>query len=121
MNLTAQGFELMLYGMGTVIVFLALLVFATRLMSVLLTRHVDAGGPESRRVHAVGAAPGAPAMSIAQGEIPNTGQGLPAPRLAAVVAAVRHHRAIHGAKRHASASSAQSAGSGSNASLKSKD
>lgn len=35
-NLVAQGFELALFGMGTVFVFLTLLIFATRLMSALV-------------------------------------------------------------------------------------
>ena len=37
-NLISQGVELMLFGMGTVIVFLTLLVFATTGMSALLAR-----------------------------------------------------------------------------------
>ena len=37
-NLISQGLELMLYGMGTVIVFLTMLVCATTLMSSLVLR-----------------------------------------------------------------------------------
>lgn len=37
-TLIDQGLNLMLYGMGTVFVFLTLLVFATTLMSRLVTR-----------------------------------------------------------------------------------
>ena len=37
-SLISQGLELMLYGMGTVIVFLTMLVFATGLMSRLVMR-----------------------------------------------------------------------------------
>jgi oxaloacetate decarboxylase gamma subunit len=37
-NLISQGVELMLFGMGTVIVFLTLLVFATTGMSALINR-----------------------------------------------------------------------------------
>ena len=38
-NLISQGFELLLFGMGTVIVFLTLLVFATFGMSALVMRY----------------------------------------------------------------------------------
>jgi len=38
-DIVAQGVELMVYGMGTVVVFLALLVVTTSLMSVLVTRY----------------------------------------------------------------------------------
>ena len=37
-NLIQQGLELMLYGMGTVVLFLTLLVLATGLMSALVQR-----------------------------------------------------------------------------------
>ena len=37
-NLMQQGIELMLYGMGTVFTFLALLIIATTLMSAVLQR-----------------------------------------------------------------------------------
>lgn len=39
-NLIDQGLDLMLFGMGTVFVFLTLLVFATTLMSKLVNRLV---------------------------------------------------------------------------------
>ncbi len=38
-DIIAQGLELMLYGMGTVVVFLALLVLATTGMSRAITRY----------------------------------------------------------------------------------
>ena len=38
-DIIAQGVELMLYGMGTVVVFLALLVVVTTLMSSVITRY----------------------------------------------------------------------------------
>jgi oxaloacetate decarboxylase gamma subunit len=38
-DIVAQGIELMLYGMGTVVLFLALLVLATTGMSGLITRY----------------------------------------------------------------------------------
>ncbi|MFK8041350.1 OadG family protein [Congregibacter sp.] len=37
-NLLSQGLELLVYGMGTVVVFLTVLVFATRLMSTVIQR-----------------------------------------------------------------------------------
>ena len=41
-NLLSQGFELALFGMGTVFVFLALLIVATKLMSALVLRYGSA-------------------------------------------------------------------------------
>ena len=41
-----QGLELMLYGMGTVVVFLALLVLATTAMSRLVNRYLPEPQPE---------------------------------------------------------------------------
>lgn len=41
-SLIDQGFSLMLYGMGTVFVFLTILVFATSLMSKLVQRFAPA-------------------------------------------------------------------------------
>ncbi len=38
-DIVAQGMELMLYGMGTVVLFLALLVLATTAMSGLISRY----------------------------------------------------------------------------------
>ncbi|MEP1594634.1 MAG: OadG family transporter subunit, partial [Halieaceae bacterium] len=38
-DIVAQGVELMLYGMGTVVVFLTLLVVVTTLMSAILERY----------------------------------------------------------------------------------
>ncbi len=38
-NLIGQGIELMLFGMGTVVVFLTLLVFVTSAMSALVTKY----------------------------------------------------------------------------------
>jgi oxaloacetate decarboxylase gamma subunit len=56
-NLFQQGVNLMLYGMGTVFVFLALLISATALMSFLVQRFhkeeppVAAGGRAAPAVH----------------------------------------------------------------------
>jgi oxaloacetate decarboxylase gamma subunit len=43
--LLVSGLELMLVGMGTVFVFLVLLVLATRLMSVLINKYAFEAGP----------------------------------------------------------------------------
>lgn len=45
--LLSQGVELLIYGMGTVVLFLALLVFATRLMSGIVGRYFPEAEPES--------------------------------------------------------------------------
>lgn len=45
-NLIDQGLNLMLYGMGTVFVFLTLLVFATTLMSKVVNRLVPEEGEQ---------------------------------------------------------------------------
>lgn len=47
-DILAEGFSLMLYGMGFVIMFLTLLVFATGLMSKLVTRFEPAVVPPSQ-------------------------------------------------------------------------
>jgi len=70
-DLIGQGFELMLFGMGSVVVFLTLLVFVTRGMSALVRRFA----PEPRPATA-------PAGAGADDPVP----------LAAVAAAVRKHR-----------------------------
>ncbi|MBN7796772.1 OadG family protein [Parahaliea mediterranea] len=44
-----QGVELMLYGMGTVVVFLGLLVLATTLMSRFVGRYFPEAEPEPSR------------------------------------------------------------------------
>ena len=44
-ELINQGLELMLYGMGTVILFLSLLVLVTRLMSTVVNRFAPAAPP----------------------------------------------------------------------------
>jgi len=61
--LIAAGIELMLMGMGTVFVFLSLLVFATGLMSRLVLRFAPAadiraaaGSPSDEEVAAIGIA-----------------------------------------------------------------
>lgn len=49
-DIVAQGTELMLYGMGTVVFFLALLVVVTSLMSGFLTRYFPEAETASARV-----------------------------------------------------------------------
>ena len=72
-----QGVELMLYGMGTVVLFLALLVVATGVMSRLLARYL----PEAEPV----AAP--PPQRTAHPAQPD------AELVAVITAAVHRHRA----------------------------
>ncbi|MEO0436225.1 MAG: OadG family transporter subunit [Pseudomonadota bacterium] len=81
MSLFSQGLQLMLYGMGTVVVFLTALVFATRLMSALLLRMSDSESADDAASRASEDFGANPAQSVD-------------PRvLAAVTAAVHAHRA----------------------------
>lgn len=48
-NLINEGLNLMLFGMGFVFVFLTLLVFATGLMSHLVTRYIPEPAPAAPR------------------------------------------------------------------------
>jgi oxaloacetate decarboxylase gamma subunit len=74
--LLSQGVELMVYGMGTVVLFLTLLVFATRLMSRIVGRYFSEAEPASA------AAPTTPApRSSAAPEV-----------VAAISAALHRHR-----------------------------
>lgn len=76
-NLLSQGLELLVYGMGTVVVFLTLLVFATRLMSLFIQRFF----PEAPSA--------APRRSARPSQSPQT----PSPELlAAIASAVHQHR-----------------------------
>jgi oxaloacetate decarboxylase gamma subunit len=76
-TLLEQGVELLVYGMGTVVFFLLLLVFATRLMSASITRWlpdpIPTSGHESTR--------GAPVSPPVEGV---------EPELAAAIAAAVH-------------------------------
>lgn len=54
-EIVAQGMELMLYGMGTVVVFLALLVVATAAMSRGVNRYFPEEIVEPVSAHAPGA------------------------------------------------------------------
>ncbi|QFU75310.1 oxaloacetate decarboxylase [Halioglobus maricola] len=74
-DIVSQGVELMLYGMGTVVVFLALLVVITTFMSTVITRYF----PEAPAPAPVPRKP--VASAAAQGEV-----------IAAISAAVHQHR-----------------------------
>jgi len=76
-TLIDQGINLMLFGMGTVFVFLTILVFATGFMSKLVTRF--ASDEESPAVDPVAA--------------PSSPSGQPAPNiLSAIKKAIASHR-----------------------------
>lgn len=74
-DILAQGVELMVYGMGTVVVFLALLVLVTSVMSALVTRYF----PEP--VQPLAARPAAGETPAPDGEV-----------VAAITAAIHQHR-----------------------------
>lgn len=71
-DIVAQGVELMLFGMGTVVVFLALLVVATTAMSAFVGRYF----PETQKISSGTGKPAA-----ADGEV-----------VAAITAAIHQHR-----------------------------
>jgi len=81
-DIVAQGFELMLYGMGTVVVFLALLIATTTLMSRVVGRYF----PEAEAV----AVTRAPATTA-----PISKAGAEAELVAVISAAVQQHRKKH--------------------------
>ena len=62
-SIISQGLELMLFGMGTVVVFLTLLVIVTSVMSALLSRYAPA--PEVADVDAAVAPASADATLLA--------------------------------------------------------
>ena len=75
-DIVAQGLELMLYGMGTVVVFLALLVVVTTVMSGFVGRFFPEPSPPTParpQQHTAAAAP--------EGEV-----------IAAITAAISQHR-----------------------------
>ncbi len=73
-DILAQGVELMLFGMGTVVVFLALLVIATTGMSAFVGRYF----PETQKILS---GTSKPAPAAADGEV-----------VAAISAAIHQHR-----------------------------
>jgi oxaloacetate decarboxylase gamma subunit len=78
-SLMQQGIDLMLYGMGTVVIFLAILVVATQLMSKVLQRYFAE-----------------PDMQAAPVKMVEADHGSLDPRLLAVIkAALDQHRAKH--------------------------
>ncbi len=77
-TLIDQGISLMIYGMGTVFVFLTILVFATGMMSKLVAKYAPAQIESS-------AAGGSPQINSAAGQ--------PSPQvLAAIKQAIVQHR-----------------------------
>jgi len=60
-DIVAQGVELMLFGMGTVVLFLALLVIATTGMSAFITRYFPQPEPPPVTARERGASAAAPA------------------------------------------------------------
>ena len=75
-NIMAQGIELMIYGMGTVVLFLALLVIATMAMSAFIARYF----PEAEKTSAAG-------------RLPKRALAVDDPELVAVIsAAIHQHR-----------------------------
>ena len=73
-SLIDQGFNLMLFGMGTVFVFLTILIFATGAMSKIITRYfpekVVVETPRKKKAAALGANSVAPAtLKIIQAAI----------------------------------------------------
>lgn len=74
-EIVSQGIELMLYGMGTVVVFLSLLVVMTTLMSAIIGRYFAEPEP------------------VPVGTRAGSGQGSPGPEVvAAITAAIHQHR-----------------------------
>ncbi|RLQ22674.1 oxaloacetate decarboxylase [Seongchinamella sediminis] len=78
-DIVAQGVELMLFGMGTVVVFLALLVVATSVMSAVVGRFF----------------PEAPPAPAAEGKAAPGAVSPDAEIVAAITAAVHRHRNRH--------------------------
>jgi oxaloacetate decarboxylase gamma subunit len=75
-----QGVDMMIFGMGTVFVFLTVLVIATTLMSALITRYLPEPEPLPVRQPR-------PATALQQGVDPTT--------LAVIKAALEQHRRHH--------------------------
>lgn len=84
-TLFEQGVEIMLFGMGTVIAFLTLLVIAMGLMSRLLTYFYPAANPPA--LSAAAPAPGAPQRESDE-------------LLVVITAAVHRHRQQSGQTHH---------------------
>jgi oxaloacetate decarboxylase gamma subunit len=80
-DIVAQGLELMVYGMSTVVLFLALLVLSMGLMSRCIARFFPDPVPEPR---SRAAGPAIPAMNIQATDDPNL--------VAVISAAVHQHR-----------------------------
>lgn len=84
-SIVTQGVELMLFGMGTVLVFLTVLVLAIALMSRILQRYFPELETDPKVNRPRGAAT-APATAFAAGD---------ATLVAVISAALHRHRAKH--------------------------
>ncbi len=84
-SIVNQGVELMLFGMGTVLVFLTVLVLAITLMSWVLKRYFPVLETAPEANHSKGAA-AAPATTFAAGD---------ATLVAVISAALHQHRSKH--------------------------
>ncbi|WP_010490399.1 OadG family protein [Pseudomonas sp. S9] len=80
-NLVLEGVELMLFGMGSVFVFLTLLVLSIRIMSRLLERYTPVAAPT----------PASASMAVV-----DAAQEPAADVLEAIQAAIHQHRARRG-------------------------
>ncbi len=78
-DLLSQGIELLVYGMGTVVVFLSLLVFATSAMSTIIERYF----------------PEAPAPAAKPARAPVRTPEDDTELVAVIATAIRRHRARH--------------------------
>ncbi len=81
-NLINEGLNLMMFGMGFVFVFLTLLVFATGLMSRLVTRYIPEPAPIARKSPRLAATPAAAAADDQQ-------------LVAVISAAIKKYRSHH--------------------------
>mgnify|MGYP001547145007 CR=1 FL=1 len=80
-DIVSQGIELMVFGMGTVVLFLALLVVATTAMSRVLLRYFPEPEPEA-------------AVPVTGSAVKLSSQPGDDPQLVAVIsAAIQRHRA----------------------------
>lgn len=79
-DIVEQGVELMMFGMGTVVVFLTTLIFATVVMSRVIERYF----PEEVEV---------PVINTGQSPIGLLGAKNQTPPIAVITAAIHQHRA----------------------------
>lgn len=83
-SLVSQGINLAIFGMGTVFVFLTVLIFATHFMSYLVTRFsTEDPGSDSGMSHDVGSSSAKPSLRT----------------IAIITAALREHRRRESGRR----------------------